>query len=986
VARIKEIDERVVDIRVRLENGLERRGSGYLVGPGRVLTALHVIIGDNLEDLVTSNSPIVAPSQIDVRALGDLLDLGDYAGVAPSNTAAQFEAAGAPQLWRSAKLLWPKTGTKIPRFELALIDVADHHGLRVLPARVPLIVSSAEDGEEVRALGFPSWFEIKSKDASILIEPHTVRARVSKTPSVHLSSTEAVVISGAPADHKEWKGLSGAALFRASGELIGVFSSVHNSVGNDLLRVTMLSAFGEDDKFSDFWPLTALWNPAASALRKLPDFTRVRPGGSEDVETRRYVQTLFSLWIEDYYRDLLDKDAPWPLQGYLVNRERPSTADLAAKQFSKASETSERDLIRDFSQAQRRLLILGAAGSGKSICALRIVEYLCWRFSIAGLSTEVIPIPLTLSNWVPSNTPLRDWLCREFQRVHKSPEYLCDRWLADRKVIPVLDGLDEATEFERFVYVDAINVFIVDNDPPGLIVCSRWNSGEDWINKLDFDFALRLSATKLSAVTHYLNSKKDLNKLSEQIASEPLLQDIVTTPLIFRVLIRAYRNSDSIYFPADKTGGRFQQEIWTLDVNSMMAWEDKKTDTISSKKTLRALRSLASLMKITDQAVVQIERLQPAALTRKTAIALYAVSSRTLSILLCAILTGVAAGVGIPLGATLGLRNLSAPLFSLQKLYDDVYKSVIIGIMTGVLIGMIDGLHLLTNKDAPPSRVTFVSAAKRVSILLAVTLPPCLAWLSWSGVGTDRFGVDNVLLICLWTCFLFGIRGARQTRRYDIVSGEFFEGSMEGAVKGLFAGFWIGVAFFIVYDSFLYALIYFTGILLCGALWGGLTARGPTAAEIRAVGPNLWIRNALLAFALFGLGVAAAVTAVGWIGSGFSDRADHSFLVWLAIGGLRKVTWHVLRHTFATQLTLKNVPLTVVKELLGHSSITTTMRYSHVPPSTLRSAIEMLNPKNACIAEFGQPAGNEAPLSHRKGLNSSWNLCAGRDSNQIKSR
>jgi site-specific recombinase XerD len=95
--------------------------------------------------------------------------------------------------------------------------------------------------------------------------------------------------------------------------------------------------------------------------------------------------------------------------------------------------------------------------------------------------------------------------------------------------------------------------------------------------------------------------------------------------------------------------------------------------------------------------------------------------------------------------------------------------------------------------------------------------------------------------------------------------------------------------------------------------------------------------------------------------------------------GLRKVTWHVLRHTFATQLTLKNVPLTVVKELLGHSSITTTMRYSHVPPSTLRSAIEMLNPKNACIAEFGQPAGNEAPLSHRKGLNSSWNLCAGRD-------
>src|SRR5262249_26553503 len=74
---------------------------------------------------------------------------------------------------------------------------------------------------------------------------------------------------------------------------------------------------------------------------------------------------------------------------------------------------------------------------------------------------------------------------------------------------------------------------------------------------------------------------------------------------------------------------------------------------------------------------------------------------------------------------------------------------------------------------------------------------------------------------------------------------------------------------------------------------------------------------------------------------------------------LRKVGWHVLRHTFATQLTLRGVPLTVVKELLGHSCIAMTMRYSHVAPSALRSAIEILNPKNASLADLGQPAGNQ---------------------------
>jgi integrase len=73
---------------------------------------------------------------------------------------------------------------------------------------------------------------------------------------------------------------------------------------------------------------------------------------------------------------------------------------------------------------------------------------------------------------------------------------------------------------------------------------------------------------------------------------------------------------------------------------------------------------------------------------------------------------------------------------------------------------------------------------------------------------------------------------------------------------------------------------------------------------------------------------------------------------------MRKIGWHVLRHTFATQLTFRGVPLPVVKELLGHSSVTTTMRYSHVAPSALRSAIQILDPKGSGM-DFGQPVGNQ---------------------------
>lgn len=75
--------------------------------------------------------------------------------------------------------------------------------------------------------------------------------------------------------------------------------------------------------------------------------------------------------------------------------------------------------------------------------------------------------------------------------------------------------------------------------------------------------------------------------------------------------------------------------------------------------------------------------------------------------------------------------------------------------------------------------------------------------------------------------------------------------------------------------------------------------------------------------------------------------------------GLRPLGWHTLRHTFATHLAMRGAPLHVVQALLGHSTITTTMKYAHVAPSMLRSAIEMLNPKTAIITDFGQPVGNQ---------------------------
>lgn len=56
-----------------------------------------------------------------------------------------------------------------------------------------------------------------------------------------------------------------------------------------------------------------------------------------------------------------------------------------------------------------------------------------------------------------------------------------------------------------------------------------------------------------------------------------------------------------------------------------------------------------------------------------------------------------------------------------------------------------------------------------------------------------------------------------------------------------------------------------------------------------------------------------------------------------------KIYPHILRHTFASLLVMNGVDLVTVKELLGHTQITTTMIYSHLSSQHKAIAIQKLN-------------------------------------------
>lgn len=59
--------------------------------------------------------------------------------------------------------------------------------------------------------------------------------------------------------------------------------------------------------------------------------------------------------------------------------------------------------------------------------------------------------------------------------------------------------------------------------------------------------------------------------------------------------------------------------------------------------------------------------------------------------------------------------------------------------------------------------------------------------------------------------------------------------------------------------------------------------------------------------------------------------------------GIKDFHFHDLRHSFASQLVMARIDLTTIKELLGHKTLTMTLRYVHLAPSHKVKAVDILD-------------------------------------------
>jgi integrase len=78
------------------------------------------------------------------------------------------------------------------------------------------------------------------------------------------------------------------------------------------------------------------------------------------------------------------------------------------------------------------------------------------------------------------------------------------------------------------------------------------------------------------------------------------------------------------------------------------------------------------------------------------------------------------------------------------------------------------------------------------------------------------------------------------------------------------------------------------------------------------------------------------------IGTRYTD-VKKSFSAACREAGITNFTFHDLRHTFGTRFADAGVDVVKIKELMGHASIVTTMRYIHATDQGKRGAITVLS-------------------------------------------
>lgn len=241
------------------------------------------------------------------------------------------------------------------------------------------------------------------------------------------------------------------------------------------------------------------------------------------------------------------------------------------------------NILEKFKHADESLLVLGAPGSGKSTLLSELAQELLNK---SRNNDELgIPVVVDLASWAlditlehpPTPTAVKmqasvkrrrhvsvqrelarfgpvpgqqanfhRWLLSELNRIYKIPRHISEIWLRERKLIILLDGLDEMPPSVRPQCVSAINRFLEQFSLPPLAVCCRLADYQRLKNRLTMQGAVKIQPLSRSQIDSYLEAAGHrVSGVRNALSRDPTLWELLDSPLMLNVMVLAYHDRSS---------------------------------------------------------------------------------------------------------------------------------------------------------------------------------------------------------------------------------------------------------------------------------------------------------------------------------------------------------------------------------------------------------------------------------------------------------
>ncbi len=329
------------------------------------------------------------------------------------------------------------------------------------------------------------------------------------------------------------------------------------------------------------------------------------------------IERVHSIWISG----VLEQSLPGATCIELNLQEEPNRVDSPWRLLLTEVDPPTRSfppgtrITQVYDAANGELLILGEPGSGKTTLLLELTRDLLERARYN--EKHSIPIIFNLSSWTTRQQSIADWVVEEMTMKYEVPRTVGKLWIDTNQVLLLFDGLDEVNPANRGACIDSINDYRHQHGFVSIVVCSRSEEYLALSKRLLLRSAMVVQPPTEQQVEKYLESVGEgLHALRLALRSDPVLQEIATTPLMLSILILAYHGKKTEDLPTGISREERRRQVFASYTQRMLQ-RRRLSARYTTVQTMRWLGWLARQMVEHNQVEFYLEGMQPDALPSK---------------------------------------------------------------------------------------------------------------------------------------------------------------------------------------------------------------------------------------------------------------------------------------------------------------------------------------------------------------------------------